>query len=137
MRAHEENARKVAAFLQQHDSVGLVHWPGLPAHPQAELAKTQMANFSGLLSFTATTDSLSLARRLAERLKVFAYAVSLGKTKSLLFYISTDAIIRSSFRFSEDGERAYRELAHDGVFRVSVGLENAEDLIGDLEQALS
>ncbi len=136
MRIHEENARVVAEFLQSHPKVGAVHWPGLNSHPQAALARRQMCNFSGLLAFTAKADGSSLARLLAERLRIFAYAVSLGKTKSLLFYLPTDDILRTSFRFGADAAASYRSLAGDGVFRVSVGLEHPQDLIRDLDQAL-
>ena len=95
-----------------------------------------MRNFSGLLSFTTKEESKSVARRLAERLAIFSYAVSLGKTKSLLYYIPTEDILRTSFRLGAAGTEAYRSLASDGVFRASVGLENADDLIQDLAQAL-
>lgn len=136
MRVHEENARAVAEFLQSHPKVGNVYWPGLDSHPQAELARRQMRNFSGLLSFTTKMDGASVARQFAERLEYFAYAVSLGKTKSLLFYIPTDDILRTSFQFGPTGAAAYRSVAGQGVFRVSVGLENVQDLLLDLEQGL-
>ncbi len=77
-----------------------------------------------------------MARLLAERLRVVSYAVSLGKTKSLLFYIPTADILRSSFRLEGEEARSYRDWAGDGVFRFSVGLEDADDIITDLEQAL-
>lgn len=136
MRVHEDNARRVAEFLRQHPAVEAVHWPGLDTHPQAALARRQMRNFSGLLAFRVRGDGRALARRLAERLRVFAYAVSLGKTKSLLFHIPTDDLLRTSFRSGAGTAQRYREWAGDGVFRVSVGLEHPQDLIADLEQAL-
>jgi len=136
MRVHEENACKVAHFLNQHPAVGVVHWPGLKSHPQASLARRQMRNYSGLLSFTTKEESKSVARRLAERLAIFSYAVSLGKTKSLLYHIPTEDILRTSFRLGAAATEAYRSLAGDGVFRASVGLENSDDLIQDLAQAL-
>jgi cystathionine gamma-synthase/methionine-gamma-lyase len=77
-----------------------------------------------------------MARQLADRLKTFSYAVSLGKTKSLVFYIPTDDILRSSFHLEGRAEAEFRDWAGEGVFRVSVGLEEPDDLIGDLEQAL-
>ena len=95
-----------------------------------------MRNFSGLLSFSVQRDSADMARQLAERLKVFSYAVSLGKTKSLCFFIPTGDILKSSFHLEGAQEAIYRDWAGEGVFRVSVGLEEPEDLIGDLEQAL-
>ncbi|MEQ8348413.1 MAG: aminotransferase class V-fold PLP-dependent enzyme [Sneathiellaceae bacterium] len=136
MALHQENARRVAAFLAGHPAVASVLWPGAADHPQAALAARQMTNFSGLLAFTARTGSAALARRLAERLRLFAYAVSLGKTRSLLFYIPTADLLRSSFRLDGAAAEAYRAWAGEGVFRVSVGLEDAADLIADLEQAL-
>jgi cystathionine gamma-synthase/methionine-gamma-lyase len=77
-----------------------------------------------------------LARLLAERLRVVSYAVSLGKTKSLLFYIPTEDILRSSFHLEGEEARSYRGWVGDGVFRFSVGLEDPDDIIADLEQAL-
>lgn len=136
MRVHEENARTVADFLRSHPKVAAVYWPGLDDHPQAELARRQMSNFSGLLSFSAKAEGALLAQQLAQRLRVFSYAISLGKTKSLLFHIPTDDILRTSFQLSEQGAAAYRATAGDGVFRVSVGLEHPDDLLRDLEQAL-
>lgn len=136
MGRHEANARLVEDFLAQHPKVRKVLWPGSVRHPQHALAQTQMRNFSGLLSFSVKAQSLDMARQLADRLKVFSYAVSLGKTKSLLFYIPTEDILRSSFRHEGAAADSYRDWAGEGVFRVSVGLEEPEDLIGDLEMAL-
>jgi cystathionine gamma-synthase/methionine-gamma-lyase len=135
MRQHEENARRVATYLQDHPKVRAVYWPGLESHPQRALAARQMQNASGLLAFTVKERGADLARRCAERLRVVSYAVSLGKTKSLLFYIPTDDILRTSFRPDAEGVAAYRALAHDGVFRLSVGIEEADDIIADLDQA--
>ncbi|MDF2983960.1 MAG: cystathionine gamma-synthase, partial [Devosia sp.] len=73
-------------------------------------------------------------RQLAERLKLVSYAVSLGKTKSLCFYIPTEDILRASFALAD--ERTYRDWAGDGVFRVSVGIEDAEAIIADFDEAL-
>jgi len=136
MEKHEANARAVAEWLEGHTNVRRVLWPGLAGHPQAELARRQMRNFSGLLSFSVKSGSADLARQLAERLKLVSFAVSLGKTKSLCFYIPTDDILRSSFQLSGTAEDAFRDWAGDGVFRVSVGLENEAELIADFEQAL-
>jgi cystathionine gamma-synthase len=113
-----------------------VFWPGSPRHPQYDLAARQMRNFSGLLAFTAREEGRALACQLAERLRVVSYAVSLGKTKSLLFYIPTEDILRSSFHLEGEEARSYRDWAADGVFRFSIGLEDPDDIIADLEQAL-
>jgi cystathionine beta-lyase/cystathionine gamma-synthase len=134
MGRHEANARAVAEWLEGHPKVRRVLWPGLASHPQAALARHQMRNFSGLLSFSVKADSLGTARQLAGRLKLVSYAVSLGKTKSLCFFIGTEDILRSSFAIANDA--VYRDWAGEGVFRVSVGLESAADIIADFEQAL-
>lgn len=136
MARHESNARLVEDFLAQHPKVRRTLWPGSVRHPQHQLAASQMNNFSGLLSFSVKSGSLDVARQLADRLKVFSFAVSLGKTKSLLFYIPTDDILRSSFHLEGEREADFRDWAGEAVFRVSVGLEEPGDLIGDLEMAL-
>ncbi len=136
MRVHEANARAVATFLEGHPAVAAVHWPGLERHSQAELAHRQMRNFSGLLSFAVKRDAAALARRAAERVRIFSYAVSLGKTKSLLYYIPTDDLLRTSFKLDRESAEAYRASAGEGVFRVSVGLEEPSDLLTDLAQVL-
>jgi cystathionine gamma-synthase len=137
MALHESNARRLEAWLAEHPKVARVLWPGSPRHPQHDLAARQMRNFSSLLSFTLKEDNAGMARQVAERLRVISPAVSLGKTKSLLFYIPTDDIIAASWRMDEAAARRYRALAGEGVFRFSVGLEDAADLIADLEQALA
>ena len=88
-----------------------------------------------MLAFTAK-DGAALARQLARKMTVFTYAVSLGKSKSLVFYVPTEAIQASSLRMEEGDLERYHKLAGEGVFRVSIGLENADDLIADLGQAL-
>jgi methionine-gamma-lyase len=135
MKAHEEGALAVARFLEGHPAVTRVIYPGLPSHPQAELARRQMKNFSGMLTFRVN-DGLAAARQLAKRLEVIHYAVSLGHQRSLVFYLSTDDMLRTSFRLSPEGEASYRTFAGSGVFRLSVGLEDPIDLCGDLSQAL-
>ena len=137
MAMHEANGRRVEAFLADHPKVRSVLWPGSPRHPQHELAQRQMRNFSGLLAFSTKEEGGALARQLAERMRVISYAVSLGKTKSLLFYIPTEDILRSSFHLEGEEARSYRNWAADGVFRLSVGLEDPNDIIADLEQALA
>ena len=135
MALHASNAEAVARFLEAHPRIERVYYPGLPSHPQHTLAQKQMRNFSGMLAFTAK-DGEGLARRLADRLQVFTYAVSLGKSKSLLFYVPTERIQRSSFRMAGEDLEQYEDWAGDGIFRVSVGLEDSGDLVADLEQAL-
>jgi cystathionine gamma-synthase len=136
MRAHEKSARQIAQFLQSHEKVKSVLWPGLSDHPQATLASSQMDLFPGVLSFTTKVVGMQFVRRVAERIKLTSYAVSIGKTKSLLFYIPTDDIFRTSFQMSINRQEAYRNIAGEGIFRLSVGLENASDIISDLANAL-
>ncbi|MDR1881121.1 MAG: PLP-dependent aspartate aminotransferase family protein [Tannerellaceae bacterium] len=136
MRVHQENALAVAAYLERHPGVKQVAYPGLPSHPQYELARRQMHNFSGILTFQ-TEDGPAMARRLAEKLRIIHYAVSLGHHRSLVFYLNSRELLQSSFRFSTPEQLAsWNAFAGDGVFRLSVGLEDARDLIADLEQAI-
>lgn len=136
MKAHEANALAVAAFLEAHPAVKQVTYAGLESHPQHELAKSQMANYSAMLTFQVHGDGQKVAEQLAEKLEIWHYAVSLGHHRSLIFYMNTSDLVGSSFLLSEAQEKAYRDFAGDGIFRVSVGLEDAEDLCADLEQAL-
>lgn len=135
MRAHEENALAVARFLEQHPKVRRVIYPGLPSHPQHELARRQMKNFSGMLTFQVE-DGVTLAERMAKELQVIHYAVSLGHHRSLIFWMDTASLMESSFRLTGQQLASYREYAGDGIFRMSVGLEDAEDLCADLDQVL-
>ncbi len=136
MERHEANARRLAESLLDHPRVSRVLWPGLQTHKGHAVAEAQMRNYSGLLSFSVSGDGADMARRLAERLEVVSYAVSLGSTKSLCFYIPTDDLLRTSFALDAQDAAAYREQAGDGVFRVSVGLEDADDIVADFARAL-
>ena len=135
MRAHEAAARQVAGFLEAHPAVRRVNYPGLESHPQHALACRQMANFSGMLSFQAAGGE-ALARRMAQELEIVHFAVSLGHQRSLLFWIGTDAIVESSYQLTGDALARYREFAGDGLFRLSVGLEDADDICRDLGRVL-
>jgi len=140
MKAHAESAMAVATWLESHPKVKRVLYPGLQSHPQHELAKLQMDNFSGMISFQVHENQVSLAQNMIRDLKVIHYAVSLGHHRSLIYLIETDAILSSSFRDDEVGlpniEESYRDSAGDGVFRLSIGLEDPADIIADLENAL-
>jgi cystathionine beta-lyase/cystathionine gamma-synthase len=136
MRAHEEGAQRVARFLEGHPRVRRVLYPGLPSHPQAALARRQLANTSGLLSFVVDGGE-ALARRLPERLRVVLYAVSLGKHRSLVYYLPTEDLLRTSFPLEGEKAARFRALAGDGLFRLSVGLEAPDEVIADLERALA
>lgn len=135
MAAHSESSLIVARFLEDHPKVLKVLHPGLASHPQHELAAGQMAQFSGMLSFQ-TENPMQVARNMAERLRVFHYAVSLGHHRSLIFHVPTADLQRTSLRLDDAGLARYRDWAGDGVFRTSVGLEDAGDLCRDLEKAL-
>src|SRR5438874_8017680 len=121
MRAHSENAMKVARFLAQHQQVERVHYPGLPSHPEHQIARRQMSMFGGMLSFDVT-GGRKAAMNVAAKTKVFIRATSLGGVESLIEH-----------RASIEGPGT---TSHEGLLRLSIGLENADDLIEDLDQAL-
>lgn len=130
MRQHEENALAVAGFLQDHPEVESVNYPGLPSHPQHELAKRQMSGFSGMVSFTLKGGA-EAAYAAVQNTKVFHFAESLGGVESLITHPATmthAAIPRE--------QREARGVT-DGLMRLSVGIEDKEDLIADLDQAIS
>lgn len=137
MRVHQENALKIAAYLEKHPKVKRVFYPGLPSHPQYELAKRQMKNFSGIITFQID-NGRSQARKFVERLQIIHYAVSLGHHRSLIFYLDSNELLKTSFKFSTPQQlESWNDFAGDGLFRLSVGLEDAGDLISDLERALA
>ncbi len=135
MRSHEENALKVAHFLELHPGVEKVFYPGLRSHPQHQLARRQMDNFSGMISFR-TPKPKQIAQRMMEKLEVIHYAVSLGHHRSLVYLMLTSDLIDSSYRLDGEELEKYRDSAGEGIFRLSVGLEDASDLIADLERVL-
>ncbi|MEL6281330.1 MAG: PLP-dependent aspartate aminotransferase family protein [Pseudomonadota bacterium] len=139
MRAHEETATALAQMLESHPKVEKVLYPGLPSHPQHNLAATQMKNFSGMLTFRlkgGVAEGQAAAERLAAGLGIVHYAVSLGHHRTLICYMPTDSLLETSFRLEGENAEDYRAYAGDGVFRVSVGLEDAEDLYKDLDALL-
>jgi len=135
MAAHEKNAMRVAEFLESHPKIERVIYPGLASHPQHELARRQMENFSGMVVFRAK-DGVAAAHRMAEKLEIIHYAVSLGHHRSLIFYLITEDMQKNSFRLGAKQLASYREWAGDGIFRLSVGLEDADDLCRDLDAVL-
>lgn len=126
MRAHEANALAVARFLQEHPAVARVIYPGLPSHPQHELARRQMAGFSGMVALILK-DGEAAARKLVTQTKVFTLAESLGGVESLIELPA--AMTHASVAGSALAVPA-------GLVRLSVGIEDPEDLIGDLANAL-
>jgi cystathionine beta-lyase/cystathionine gamma-synthase len=128
MKAHNANGQKVAEYLSTHPAIEAVHYPGLPSHPQHELAKCQMRGFTGMVSFEL--GSLERASRVAQSTRLFALAESLGGVESLIGHpaIMTHASVPKEMRD--------RMGVTDGLLRLSVGIEDVEDLIADLDQAL-
>ena len=126
----------MAAFLEDHPAVKRVNYPGLQSHPQHALAARQMANYSGMLSFQVDGGE-AVAARMAKSLDIVHYAVSLGHHRSLIYWIGTDDMLDTSFKLEGEQAERYRELAGDGVFRLSVGLEDAADICADLDAVLS
>ncbi|MFM1999168.1 MAG: hypothetical protein RL204_1115 [Bacteroidota bacterium] len=131
MKAHCENGRAVAEFLSKHPKVGKIYWPGFPSHPNHEVAKKQMRDFGGMISFTLKSDSFEDASKLATSVKVFSLAESLGGVESLISHPA------SMTHASIPREERIKTGLVDSLLRLSVGVEDTEDLIADLEQALS
>lgn len=130
MRAHEAGAREVANFLEKHSKVDRVIYPGLESHPQHALAREQMSGFGGMITFYVK-GGLTAARATLENVKVFALAESLGGVESLIEHpaIMTHASVPAETRKALGID--------DGLIRLSVGIENIEDLLRDLDHALS
>ena len=127
---HNYNALKVAQFLENSPYVKKVIYPGLKSFPQYKLAKTQMNGFGGMISFVLTDDSLEKATKTVEQLQLFTLAESLGGVESLAGHPAS--MTHASI------PKAEREKSGvvDGLIRLSVGIEDANDLIEDLKQAL-
>ncbi|MFM7813185.1 MAG: trans-sulfuration enzyme family protein, partial [Flavobacteriales bacterium] len=130
MRAHCENGRAVAHFLAAHEKVGKVYWPGFEDHPNHAVAKRQMRDFGGMISFTLKSDSFEDASKLAQHLQVFSLAESLGGVESLVGHPA------SMTHASIPREERMRTGLVDSLLRLSVGVEDVDDLIDDLRQAL-
>jgi methionine-gamma-lyase len=137
MKAHEETALAIGRFLESHPAIERVFYPGLASHPQHELARRQMQNFSGMMTFRTREDGRAVAERMIDRLQIIHYAVSLGHHRSLVYWIPTEMLMQSTFRLDPDAEARYREFAGDGVFRFSIGFEDADDLCADLDRVLA
>ncbi len=131
MQRHCENGAAVAHFLKAHPKVLNVYWPGFEDHPHHAIAKKQMSDYGGMLSFSTMEDSLEAAMTVLENLKIFTLAESLGGVESLaghpatMTHASIPKIDREKIGIT------------DSLIRLSVGIEDAEDLINDLEQALA
>ena len=131
MERHCYNGKKVAEFLKNHSKVGKVYWPGFSDHPNHEVARKQMKDFGGMLSFTLKDNSVEKAIRLMESVKLFSLAESLGGVESLINHPA------SMTHASVPKEEREKTGLVDSLMRLSIGIEDAEDLLEDLDQALS
>jgi methionine-gamma-lyase len=139
MQAHQSGAQAMAQWLEAQPQVTRVIYPGLPSHPQYALAQKQMTNTSGMISFQVgdAATGRRIAQQMIDRLEIVHYAVSLGHHRSLIFWMETQGLMDTSFRLKGAQLDSYRTYGGDGVFRMSVGLEDPADLIRDLAAALA
>jgi len=129
MEIHDRNGRVVADFLKKHRKISKVFYPGLADHPQHELAKRQMSGFGSMITFE--TESLKTANRMLKKLRVCSLAESLGGVETLISHPAT----MTHAGLGEKGRRAIGIT--DGMVRISVGIENIEDILDDLENGLA
>ncbi len=131
MKAHCENGKAVAQYLRNHPKIGKVYWPGFEDAAGHEIAKKQMRDFGGMVSFTLKGDDFEAAMRFATSVNIFTLAESLGGVESLVNHPAT--MTHASIP-KEEREKAG---VVDGLLRLSVGVEDIEDLISDIDQALA
>jgi O-succinylhomoserine (thiol)-lyase len=129
MKKHEENAQKIAEFLSSHPKIKKVNYPGLKSHPQHELAKKQMTGFGGMISFEVDGGK-DLVKKIVESTKIFALAESLGGVESLIGHPDTMT------HADVPPEKKKKLGITENLIRISVGIEDTNDLINDLKQAL-
>lgn len=130
MQRHCENGKIVAEFLKSHSKIEHVYWPGFTDHPNHTIAKTQMNDFGGMLSFTTKGNNYEQAIRIVEQLKIFTLAESLGGVESLSGHPA------SMTHASIPKKEREKTGVVDSLIRLSVGIEDAEDLVKDLDQAI-
>jgi len=130
MERHCENGEKIAHYLRKHQNVGKVYWCGFEDHAGYHIAKKQMRGFGGMISFTLKNESEQAAQKLMSSTKLFSLAESLGGVESLINHPA------SMTHASIPREERIKNGLSDSLIRLSVGIEDAEDLIADLEQAL-
>lgn len=130
MQRHCENGRRIAHFLKSHPKVSKVYWPGFDEHPNHDIAKKQMNDFGGMISFVLKSDRMESAIEFMEKLKLFSLAESLGGVESLVGHPA------SMTHASIPREERLKTGLKDSLIRLSVGIEDAEDLVNDLEKAL-
>jgi cystathionine beta-lyase len=131
MERHCQNGKKVAEYLRAHPKVAQVYWPGFSDHPGHAVAKKQMRDFGGMLSFTLKNDDLSVAGKLMESVEIFSLAESLGGVESLINHPA------SMTHASIPREERQKNGLTDSLIRLSVGVEDADDLLADLGNALA
>lgn len=131
MQRHCENGEKIANFLEAHPRVEKVYWPGFESHPNHNIAKEQMNGFGGMISFSLVGNKMDDAHEIVKRVKVFALAESLGGVESLIGHPATMT------HAAIPKEEREKSGIVDSLIRLSVGIEDAEDLINDLKQALN
>ncbi len=130
MKAHCENGEKVAHFLKNHPKIDKIYWPGFEDHPNHDIAKKQMRGFGGMVSITLKDADLQETYRVASSFKVFSLAESLGGVESLINHPT------SMTHGSIPKEEREKVGVTDNLLRLSVGVEDIDDLLADLEQAL-
>lgn len=130
MQRHSENGRQIAHWLRQHPKVAKVYWCGFEDHPNYAIAKTQMRDFGGMMSFELKNDSVDEAKRVLSSTKLFSLAESLGGVESLINHPA------SMTHASIPRDERIKNGLLDSLIRLSVGVEDADDLIADLEQAI-
>jgi cystathionine beta-lyase/cystathionine gamma-synthase len=130
MDRHASNGEVIAKFLQQHPAIKKVYWPGFTDHPGHAIAKKQMKSFGGMISFELKNDSIEAARKLLSSTKLFSLAESLGGVESLINHPA------SMTHASIPREERIKNGLSDTLIRLSVGIEDADDLIEDLNQAI-
>ena len=130
MERHCQNGRKIAEFLKNHPKIEKVYWPGFPEHPNHDIAKKQMRDFGGMISIVLKDKSIENTFKVASSFHVFSLAESLGGVESLINHPATMT------HASIPKEEREKSGVVDNLLRLSVGVEDVEDLIADLEQAL-
>ena len=130
MQRHCENGEKIAHFLNDHPLIDTVYWPGLKSHTNHEVAKSQMKDFGGMISFNLVGDDLEMAKKVVSKTELFTLAESLGGVESLIGHPSTMT------HASIPREERIKSGVVDSLIRLSVGIEDIEDLINDLKNAL-
>ena len=131
MERHSKNGAAIAYYLKSHPAIKKVYWPGFTDHPGHEIAKSQMKDFGGMISFELKLDSMDAARKLLSGTHLFSLAESLGGVESLINHPA------SMTHASIPREERIKNGLSDTLIRLSVGIEDADDLIADLEHAIT